>query len=468
MRRLAAIVICLAVVGAIIALASRSGGRNGSSSRIDVIFDDARGVTGGQLVKIAGAPAGTIENVVVTPDFKARIEATVDSRFVPFHQDASCTIRPQGLIAENFVECDPGTANSPPLRSSGGHPPTVPVANTTEPVSLLDLFNIFNLPTRERLTVFLNELGIATSARGEDINAILLRANPTLSLARRAITILAHQRAALIRSVDATGTLAADGATHAPALSSFLDRAAALSTLIAGHRDSVSSAIEKLPGLLSVAQPSLQQLDAVAVNGTPLLRQINVAVPALNRVASDIGPFIAVANPGLATLSSTFRRAVPAIRRSTPLINALRSYTSSSLVGTRIASDLFENLQQHGFFESFLASAYYLGTVLSRFDATSHMAPLLFIDPRKASCGVYAKVPVPGCSARYGSHHAYEPNDALAGEAASIAPAGGPPGRAAARTPIAIAAAGQAAERSAVLIRQNHQALQSLFEYLFK
>ncbi len=46
-----------------------------------MIFDDARGLVAGQLVKIAGAQAGTIDNVVVTPDFKARIEATVDSRF---------------------------------------------------------------------------------------------------------------------------------------------------------------------------------------------------------------------------------------------------------------------------------------------------------------------------------------------------------------------------------------------------
>src|SRR5205085_9941946 len=114
-----------------------------------------------QRVKSAGAQAGTIVNVVVTPDFKARIEATVAGRFLPFHRDATCTIRPQGLIGENYVECDPGSANTAALRSSDGVAPTVPVSRTTEPVSLLDLFNIFNQPTRQRLTVLINELGIA-------------------------------------------------------------------------------------------------------------------------------------------------------------------------------------------------------------------------------------------------------------------------------------------------------------------
>ncbi len=185
MRRLIALGAVLVVATAVAGPVFGSAGSQGGSSRFDAIFDDARGLVGGQLVKVAGARAGSITNVVVTPDFKARIEATVDSRFMPFHEDATCTIRPEGLIAENYLECDPGSPGSPILRSTAGHPPTVPVTRTTEPVSLLDLFNTFNLPTRERLTVLLDELGIATAARGQDINQILLRANPTLGLARR-------------------------------------------------------------------------------------------------------------------------------------------------------------------------------------------------------------------------------------------------------------------------------------------
>ena len=184
MRRLATIALTLTAALVLALLGVRSGAQGSSTARFDVIFDDARGLVGGQLVKIAGAKAGTIENVVVTPDFKARVEATVDSRFMPFHRDATCTIRPEGLIAENYVDCDPGTPASPPLQSTGAHPPTVPVANTTEPVSLLDLFNIFNLPTRQRFTAIVNELGIGTAGRGQDFNEILRRANPALALAR--------------------------------------------------------------------------------------------------------------------------------------------------------------------------------------------------------------------------------------------------------------------------------------------
>src|SRR5581483_1584015 len=101
MKRLVAIV-ALAVIGAGVGYGvwrAQSGGA-GTTARFDVIFDDARGLVSGQLVKVAGATAGSISNVTVTADFKARIEATIERRFVPLHQDATCTIRPEGLIAE--------------------------------------------------------------------------------------------------------------------------------------------------------------------------------------------------------------------------------------------------------------------------------------------------------------------------------------------------------------------------------
>ena len=186
-RRLAAIAAGLIVAAAALLVVLGASAQGSSTARFDVIFDDARGLISGQLVKVAGAKAGAIDDVVVTPDFKARIEATIDSRFMPLHQDATCTIRPEGLIAENYVDCDPGTMNSPPLQAQGGHPPTVPVTRTTEPVSLLDLFNIFNLPTRQRFMAIVDELGIGTAGRGDDFNYILQRANPALGLARKVI-----------------------------------------------------------------------------------------------------------------------------------------------------------------------------------------------------------------------------------------------------------------------------------------
>jgi phospholipid/cholesterol/gamma-HCH transport system substrate-binding protein len=447
-----------------------------------VIFDDARGLIGGQLVKIAGARAGTIENVVVTPDFKARIEATVDSRFVPLHQDATCTIRPEGLIAENYVDCDPGTANSPPLQSSGKNPPTVPVKNTTEPVSLLDLFNIFNMPTRERFAVIVNELGIGTSARGQDFNDVLRRANPALALTRQVISILARQKAQLATILDATNTIAAQAAAGAGNLQRFLDRAAGLSTLTAAHRDSLSLTINRLPGLLAAARPSLQELDRVAVQGTPLLQQIQASVPGLNRVANDLGPFVAVAKPGLQKLGTALETAIPAIKHTTPVVQTLRNYTHASLANTLLFAKLSKNLQQHGFVENFLTITYEIGASLARFDPTSHLLSVLLVGAHNGTCSVYSTNPISGCSAHYGQQPAYTPSSELARRAAERpATATSPPAAPAAvlnprapQPPAAQTTQGQAANQqgpsspASGALSQVQQTLQNLVNYLLK
>jgi virulence factor Mce-like protein len=430
MRRLAAIILLLVTLGLIGAFAFGSTTAQGSSNgTFDVIFDDARGLIPGQLVKVAGAKAGTITNVTVTSDFKARIEASIESQFMPFRANATCIIRPEGLIAENYIDCNPGSPPAPILTSQHGLPPTVPVQNTTEPVSILDLFNIFNLPTRERFQVIVNELGIGTAGEGQNFNDILRRANPALGLARQVIGILNRQRSQLATIVDATNTIAAQAAGHTADLQNFLDKAAALTSLTASHSSNLSLAINRLPGLLGAAQPALSQLDTVALDATPLVNQIHASVPALNRVTNDFGPFVKVARPGLADLGTALKKAIPAVRDTTPVVKTLRSYIAKSLPGTELVARLFSNLQQHGFVENLVSLFYYIGASLSRYDSTSHMLSVLLVPGSGLQCGAYATTPVAGCSAHYGGAQAYAPSDAAAkyAQGRHARATGGPP-----------------------------------------
>ncbi len=500
MRRIAVIFGLLALAALLAVLGFGASAEGSSTASFNVIFDDARGLIGGQLVKVAGAKAGKIENVVVTPDFKAEVQATIDSKFMPFHKDASCTIRPEGLIAENYVDCNPGTPGKPPLKASGGNPPTVPVTQTTEPVSILDLFNIFNLPTRERFQVIIDELGIGTAGRGADFNAILRRANPALALTRQVIGILSRQKAQLATIVDATGAIAAEGAGHTQALQTFLDRTAALTTLTAAHRDSLSQTINRLPPLLNAMEPALRSVDTVANDGTPLLVQLRAAVPFLNKVSTDLPPFVKAAKPGLAKLGSAIKTAIPAIRDATPLLGTVRTYLRRSLPQTRLFARLASNLQQHGFIENFLTVAYEIGASLAREDATSHLLGILLVGPNNGLCGTFATKPVTGCSAHFGSQPSYTPVKAIArsnrrgGVARSATRAGSPstgaaglstptttPGTAtpaspgSASTPAQPASGGASAAAGGTLpavtgaaVQQTTQALKNLVDYLLK
>jgi ABC-type transporter Mla subunit MlaD len=409
MRRLGFVILTLAAAGALAGVLLSASAQGSSTATFNVIFDDARGLIAGQLIKVAGAQAGSIQNVSVVKQgsgantsYKAQIQASIDSKFMPLRTNATCTIRPQGLIAENYVECDPGSPPAPALQSVHGNPPTVPVQNTSEPVSLLDLFNTFNVPTRERFALIIDELGIGTAGEGQNFNDILYRANPALKLARQVIGILANQKAQLATLIDATNTIAQQGASHTAAVKSFLEQAATLSATTASHSSNLALAIHRLPGLLAAAQPSLQQLDVVARDGTPLVQQLGVAAPFLDRVSTDLGPFVKAAKPGLSRLSTALTNAIPAIKHTTPLVKALRAYTTRSLTKTQIAGKLFTSLQQAGFGENFLGIVYYVTAAVSRYDSISHLLSLALENIQNGACLNYATTPVPGCSANYG------------------------------------------------------------------
>ncbi len=392
--RLLALVAAVLAAGAL-AVVLTSGPKGGGDVAVDVVFDDARGLVPGQLVQVAGARVGKITDVSVTPDRKARIHMRVDSRFAPFHRDATCTIKPQGLIAENYVDCNPGTPDAPPLTARDGEAPTVPVNRTTQPVSLTDLFEVWDVPTSQRLGVLLSTLGIATSGRGEDINAILRRANPTLAMARRTLRLLhrqGHQLETLLDESDVVvGALAADPAR----LTALIRDAGRVATKTASQRGALEQGIALLPALLKEMRPALASLDATMAAGTPLLERLESAAPDLIRLSATVPRLASVARPALRRFAPVLRRGARVAKRSLPLTRLLRSYAHDSLPSAVTAGELFPTLEQRGLVANQLGFFQTMALAAARYDEHGHLLPAHVGFTR---CLQYAETPDPACN----------------------------------------------------------------------
>src|SRR6202011_6124912 len=112
----------LLLLGAVLLALSAGGGNGGYSVR--AIFDNAGNIIPGEDVKIDGVKVGTVGSVTPTPQAKAAVVLNITNPgFKDFRADASCTIRPQALIGEKFVDCLPtqprveGTPLPPALRT---------------------------------------------------------------------------------------------------------------------------------------------------------------------------------------------------------------------------------------------------------------------------------------------------------------------------------------------------------------
>ena len=81
--------------------------------KVRAIFDNAGFVIPGEDVKVAGVKVGKIDELDITDDFKAAWCCSIDDQaYQDFRRDAECTIRPQSLIGERFVECEPTQARA--------------------------------------------------------------------------------------------------------------------------------------------------------------------------------------------------------------------------------------------------------------------------------------------------------------------------------------------------------------------
>jgi virulence factor Mce-like protein len=377
-------------VGVVIVVAIVLGSGGGGGYRVAAVFDVAQGIGSGQQVKIAGVVVGSVTAVDLVPGPKARIVMNVQSRFAPFRSDATCTILPEGLISENYVSCDPGTPGSRRLASQAGIP-TVPVSRTSVPASLQELLDVFSLPTDDRLSILLNELGIATAGRGEDLNALLERSNPALTQARRVLSIVDTQRDQLATAVAQTNQVLA--AVNDGSARTLVDRVADVARTIAARQPAVQSAVQRLPGLLQALHPGLTAVDRVVTNGTPLLGELRTAAPQLRAVTSSLPSFLSSATPALHGLSSASQAAHPAIRAATPVVGDVRTMSSVAREISTPLDVLLNNFRDRGGIEGVMATLYGLATLTSSYDSVSHLMsivvralPQCILNPSSLGC----------------------------------------------------------------------------------
>jgi virulence factor Mce-like protein len=367
-----------------------------SGYTVDAIFDTTSGLIPGNNVMIAGARVGTVSGITLTPGYKARVQMSIDRRYAPFHADARCQIRPVALVGEMEVDCDPGRSGT--LAPSAHAPPTVQLAMTTVPVDLTDLFDIWSAPVSQRLSVALWTLGAGLAGRGQDLNGVLERSNPTLTLARETISTLDQQRAQLGSLIDSSDRLLARVTPNRVAVQRFVDQAAAVTTVTGEHRGALAQSIRRLPGLLGAARPALNQLDEFAANATPVLADLHAAAPNVNRMTGELSPLAVAGLPALQRLGSFATTGLHAVPALNPLASQLSQFAHGALPVAQLLSQFFPSLRERGFVEGLNDITYYVGSSMALFDQTSHLSANDFLD---SGCAGASESQYSACSAKY-------------------------------------------------------------------
>jgi phospholipid/cholesterol/gamma-HCH transport system substrate-binding protein len=422
MRRIVLIVAGFLLAALLIALPAIGSNGHSGTYLVRGYFDNGSFVVAGEEVRIAGATVGTVKSVDVSNDDetasleggphavpgKAVVVMQIDTDgFKDFRQDASCTIRPQSLIGEKYVDCEPtqprapGTPLPPPLEKvpdgqTGSGEYLLPLENNGTTVDLDLIQNIQRLPFRDRFRLILNSLGAGLAGRGEDLGEVIDRANPALRATDQVLNILAQQNqqlASLASNGDAVLEPLARNRTH---ITGFFHNAAIAGQATAERSADLEESLRKFPPTLHQVRLTMTKLKDLADQGTPLFTDLNRAAPGLTKATVNLPNFAREGIPALQSLGDAAQTAGPKIAASDGLLADLAATASSSVpVGTNFAS-LFDTFEKTQGFQQLMSFIYNTTGSINGFDKYGHFQRS---NLQLSTCVEIVPIPAGGCEA---------------------------------------------------------------------
>ncbi len=421
MRRIAATLALLAALG--VALVATAGAADTSTYEIE--FDNAFGLVNGSEVRVAGVKAGTVSELDINDAKRALITVEVDNQFGEFKSDANCSSEPQSLIAEYFVDCQPGVSPDP-LQGP------VPVEQTTITVPNDLVQNTLREPFNRQLQLLINEFGTALAGNAENLNAAIRRGAPALRDLKQVTGILADQNT-VIRDLNANSDLIVQKLTdNQEDVVRFVKEAGDTAEASAERREDLQLDFQRLPEFLAELKPTMYRLGQVATQGEPLLKDLRRSAKGLNTLADRVPPFNDATSVGLTTLgnaaqvgtraltngddefrqlSASVRNAPSAVDQIAQFLESLGNPFNAVEEDARARTDLRDQpgeadrrvgllnsktgggVTEPGYsgLEGLLNYVYYQAGALNQFDQIGHLLHFILFEPVVASpCGHFS------------------------------------------------------------------------------
>jgi virulence factor Mce-like protein len=256
-----------------------------------VELDNAFGLTEDSEFRAAGVRVGRVSALRVDRrTARALVDVELErTDFGDLRRDATCSVEPQSLIGEYFLDCDPGTKARLPEGA------TIPVEQTSGTIPPDLVASIMRRPQREQLSILISELGAGFAARGPELQQVIRRAIPALRETDRVLEILADNRRTLVAlNRDASAVLSRLAANRRD-VRRFVEEARDTATISARRRAELAETIRRLPAFLRELRPTLRELGTVAERQTPALRDLRASAGDLRTLLERLGPFAVAA-----------------------------------------------------------------------------------------------------------------------------------------------------------------------------
>lgn len=392
-------IIALALVAAVVVVVLLVSGGSSNGYVIRAVFDNGAFMVKGEQVRVAGANVGTIKSVSVSqPDEpvayrdgkmvavpgKAILTMEItDSGFQDFRKDGGCEIRPQSLIGEKFVDCNPtmprapGSPAPPALqRIPDGKPGEgqylLPLGSNTTSVDP-DLINdIQSLPYAQRFRLIFNELGAGLAGRGKDIETIVKRANPVLRNTDTLFGILSDQRDQLAKLASDSAEILGPLSENRAHFAGFLTNAGAAAQASSERGTELEEAFQKFPEFLRQFRLTMRSLQGFSDAGAPVFEELGRAAPSLTEATRLLTPFSQATTVALKSLGSAGEEAGPLFVEADPVIKKAGTLAKTGVAPTSNLAKLLGSIKGSKGWDFLNEVIYNTSAVVNGFDQYGH------------------------------------------------------------------------------------------------
>jgi virulence factor Mce-like protein len=304
---------------------------------IKVVLPEGSGLQPSNQVRIGGTRVGIVGSLTPHQDpSTGRVTAIanlhLEKKVEPLPVDTKATVLSVSAIGLKYLELEKGTSQQ--TIKAGRE---IPISQTTEPVDIDQLFNMFDEKTRTAIQQNTNNFGDGLAGRGLEINDALATLKPLVTKAIPVLHNLASPQTDLRGLFKGLDRPAEQTAPVAQQNADFFSEQDTFFTAFASVAKSLEEATEGGPPALEQAIFSLPYEAPFTEKSTEFMRLLRPSAKALTTVAKPLGDAFAQGAVNL-------RRAVALNSRLAASSQALQKFAQDPVV-TAGLEDFTQTLQ---------------------------------------------------------------------------------------------------------------------------
>jgi phospholipid/cholesterol/gamma-HCH transport system substrate-binding protein len=338
----------------------------------------------GDQVQVGGVPVGSVTDIALTPNYKARVTIHVDSSLTPLHAGTIAEIRVPSLtgVANRFVALTPGPNKGRPALEPGA---TLPASATREVVDLDQLFNTLNPKTRTGLKQVIQGSAEQFAGAGPELGKATEFFAPSFAAIDHFFTELTSDQSTFTSFLVETGKALTTLAAHKESLSDLVEHGDQTFQAIGAQQSALARGLHQLPLTLNQGNKTFAEIPSALSALTRLVEVQRANIPSLTTLLQRLRPLVSTATP----VVSNFSQAISRPGSNNDLTDAFaalpalaRELTTASPNGVRALREAVPMTASFGPYSPELQGAVRsFGQTTAYYDANGHYARISPVTP---------------------------------------------------------------------------------------